>query len=224
MIETLLLFFIVFIFNLESNQKTNEVDKNIAIVNGVVLSPEEARFPNAEVVFSDTKATFVTHTNINGEYEIKLPTGIYEITTKIDKWYDLRRAKIEVNAESLNSITLLPSPRINTISLVINKNGLQDEIKLLPEPKYFYFSPDKTNEEIRALMQYYGMTKNRVPVYLSATLTYDKTTISAKRIKVFNTICINAQDVFFEQENKVWRGKKLVGCFEKTRLKTSVKK
>ncbi len=84
----------------------------VGTVTGTIMDSSGAVIvlPRPTIIFKGTNGVRRVTPDDNGDYEISLPAGAYNVTTELPGYYPLRRAKFRVLAGSSVTINLVPSP------------------------------------------------------------------------------------------------------------------
>lgn len=74
-----------------------KVEKNAAIVSGVITDEYGAVIPEIFIKFINEKSEeFKIKSNLDGEYSVKLPFGIYQVFAQLNDYWKNKEIKIEV--------------------------------------------------------------------------------------------------------------------------------
>ena len=182
-------------------------------VTGTVVTPEKAAIADAAVIFSKDGKSWKTRADADGKYKINLPAGIYDISTQINYWYPLFRAKISIQKNVNLHITLMPAPEVSDISLDLTGKGISEKANRIVRPKYDSFQVGDKLPNLNLVIRFYRKKKQNK--YESAILTYDTTTISADKIE-FDSKKFSFKatgNVFVENDGKAQQFKQVAGTF-----------
>lgn len=122
----------------------------------------------------------------NGNYQTKLPVGIYQVTAEVANWYPFRRAAFRVGANSISMINIVPALEYSVRGTTVSTKKSID--RRLPPPKYDSISvPQSSSEFLDLLIQFdKKRSVNGKTEYYGAVLSYDLLTIYADRISLNN--------------------------------------
>jgi hypothetical protein len=139
-----------------------------------------------EVIVSDAevtiegegiKRTFPAGIHLYLEYEFYVPAGNYNITTKQNWLYAVKRASFYVSAGKTKIINLYPSQRFSAI--VLSLDG--DEVTYITPPKYAFLKIDNSASD--AGIKFYDQKNGSTTIkYTSAQFTFDALTVLADEI------------------------------------------
>ncbi|HEX8369721.1 MAG TPA: hypothetical protein VF604_14340 [Pyrinomonadaceae bacterium] len=149
-------------------------------VKGTIYdSPTQYIVTSAEVTIEGEgiKRTFLIAMDFNLEYEFNVPAGIYNITTKQDWLYAVKRASFYVEAGKTKNINLYPSRRIESIALTLDG----DRITYSAPPKYAFLKIDNSGADL--LVKFYEQKSGSTTIkYKGAQFTFDALTVLADKI------------------------------------------
>jgi hypothetical protein len=152
-------------------------------VKGVVLDPTGARLVHAKVVLQNEQIRKEVMSNDGGEYEVAIPSGIYDISAEVRNYYTFQRARFHVEPGKTTIINVAPHLRLSGVVLDIWKG---DVASLAAPPKYERISPpNSVIGSLELVLSFREKTiVGRTASYRSSTASYDALTIYADEIVV----------------------------------------
>lgn len=158
---------------------------NLGKVTGSVFDHMDALIPGVEITVSRGSFAKTVRSDFKGAYEIELVPGVYDVQTKQNWWFPVRRAVFVVRSNQTAIINLQPRSRDITQELVATKKGLEDRYTYgAQKPKYEDFRPF-ADSEVNVVIEYTKRrTHGRLIEFSGAVLTYDATSVSADKIRL----------------------------------------
>ncbi|MEW6735317.1 MAG: carboxypeptidase-like regulatory domain-containing protein [Acidobacteriota bacterium] len=157
------------------------------ILKGRAMDPSEGGISSAKIIVEGDTVKREVITNEAGEYEIELPVGIYRINTdRMPGWLPFRRAAIQVQADTVTTVNVVPVPSIEDSECVLPppEKPLKD-----PQLKYKSFLLSHTSGmELELLIQYIERRERKGFVEYSSKIgtwvmvSFDKLAIYADKI------------------------------------------
>lgn len=161
------------------------IGKGSGKIFGSVLDPNGASIPNALVMVEDDQTSYKARADDVGEYEIRVPPGIYRITAEIYPYYQFRRAAVSVDSNSAVMINIAPSLEILGIALEVTSEGVREPVMKAPSPKYdAYKLPRLLYIPYDLLIQYQEKSGTDSSIkYRRAQVTHNCLTIDADEVR-----------------------------------------
>jgi hypothetical protein len=87
-------------------------------LKGLILDPNEARIPGAQITVENKKYRVDVESNDEGAFEVQLPAGEYQLKIEFNGFRDYRkRVRIEADKTETISATLRPLPPAGTMKV-----------------------------------------------------------------------------------------------------------
>lgn len=160
------------------------VSQPVGTVSGTIMDSSGAVIvlPRPTIIFKGTNDARRVTPDDNGDYEIDLPAGAYDVTTELPGYYPLRRAKFRVLAGSRVTINLVPSPRYLVRGTTVSTNKPVD--RSAPRPRYDELRVAISSPLPVCLIQFEKKRiVNGIVKYYWATFSYDNLTIYADELR-----------------------------------------
>jgi Carboxypeptidase regulatory-like domain len=155
-------------------------------VRGVVQDPKGALIPNATIILKSNGVQTRATSTPDGEYEIQVPPGTYEITSEIPAYYPFRRAKFCVESGKIATINVAPPLRVLSVGLEVTPQGYREPVTTAPEPKYEAFTVEGSScPNVNLLIRYDKRVKQRDHIrFARAIANSGAVTVSADTIRL----------------------------------------
>jgi hypothetical protein len=162
-----------------TNQATGKLVGAVMDLNdAVIVTPR----PTIIVRNLKSKTSVEIVVGEDGQYEIRLPAGIYQISSEIGGFYPFRRAEFEIQAGSNPLINVVPALRYFVRGTTVSTKQAVD--KPAPAPKYDSFSiPQSQSALLHMLIQFEKKrSSNSCIEYDTAVLSYNLLTIYTSKL------------------------------------------
>lgn len=147
-------------------------DQQDAVILGNEVTIENQNFRKSVMPNSD-----------DGTYTLKLPAGIYTVTTEQNWWYPVQRAAFLVQPNETTVINLNPTIRIFSIALEVTSKGVREPVEYNRKPKYEEFLPF-SDSPFNVVIEYREKKrKGSVTEYRNAKLTYNNLSVFADTLR-----------------------------------------
>lgn len=169
---------------LTASTQRSSSDQPMGKVRGTVMDSNGAVIviPKPTIIIEGGQTTKKVMPDENGNYEIELPAGIYQISTEIAGFYPFRRAAFRLQPGTSTVINVVPVARYLIRGTTVSANEPIDIPA--PSPKYESFSlPQSPAESLDLLIEFdKKRTHNVLIEYDRATVSYDVLTIYADKV------------------------------------------
>lgn len=138
--------------------------------------------PRPIVVFEKKNRVTETVVDERGQFRITLPTGTYNITTRIPGFYPFRRSKFNLIAGETVMINVIPTPQILDRGTTVSAKESIDRRVPLPKFDEVLFFPKSV---LRGVIQF--VAKRNVDgeiTYEDAVFSYDNVTVYADKLRL----------------------------------------
>ncbi|HEY2974483.1 MAG TPA: carboxypeptidase-like regulatory domain-containing protein [Pyrinomonadaceae bacterium] len=187
LLNYMILAFATSLISLSPPKHLPSMNQAMGTLKGTVMDANEAAIvlPKPIIVLKDGRNRTVKRieSDEDGGYEMKLPAGIYHISTEINGFYPVRRAAFRIQPRTSARINLTPMLRYLVRGTTLSAKHPID--KLVRPPKYDSFSiPQSSSKLLRLLIQFDKKRQIKDTVeYSDAVLSYDVVTIYADKIR-----------------------------------------
>ena len=177
----------LFVFGSNSNSKQVSAQKSIEMtgkVIGNVLDTNGAVIVLPKVQISFASSDFQKNATVDseGNFEIILPVGVYQVNLKLNGFQPFTRSLIKVNSNNTYTLNLVLTPIYSTRGTSISDVEDVDVLHILKQYETL-FADEKVFSGIKPIIQYETKCEvQNVTEYRNATLTYDFISIKADKI------------------------------------------
>lgn len=166
----------------------------VGTVRGLVQDPKGDLIPNATIILESNGVQTRATSSANGDYEIQVPPGTYEITSEVPHYYPFRRARFCVESGKTTTINVAPPLRVLSIGLEVTSKGVREPVTTAPQPKYEVFPVESSScRNANLLIEYEKRVKEGENIrYTRATASVGTVTVSAQTIR-FNRVTLQLE-------------------------------